>query len=66
MTEAEWLASTDVSAMYVFLRDTTTLSRTRPHGYRAVPRFAFSERKSRLFAVCASTRKRYDRINTKS
>jgi hypothetical protein len=51
MTEAEWLASTDVGKMYVFLRDTSVLFRTRWHGYRTVPRFAFSERKSRLFAV---------------
>jgi hypothetical protein len=56
MTEAEWLASNDVSAMYVFLRDTTTLFRTRWAGYRAVPRFAFSERKSRLFAVACCRR----------
>jgi hypothetical protein len=56
MTEAEWLASNDVAAMYVFLRDTTTLFRTRWHGPVAVPRFAFSERKSRLFAVACCRR----------
>jgi hypothetical protein len=56
MTEAEWLASNDVTAMYVFLRDTTTLFRTRWHGFRAVPRFAFGERKSRLFAVACCRR----------
>jgi hypothetical protein len=56
MTEAEWLPSTDVRRMYVFLRDTATLYRTRWHGYRAVPRFAFSERKSRLFAVACCRR----------
>jgi len=56
MTETEWLASTDVQAMYVFLRDTTTLFRTRWQGYRAVPHFAFSERKSRLFAVACCRR----------
>jgi hypothetical protein len=56
MTEAEWLASTDVAAMYVFLRDTTTLFRTRRHGHRSVPPFALSERKSRLFAVACCRR----------
>jgi hypothetical protein len=56
MTEAEWLASTDVSAMYVFLRDTTTLFKTRSQGDWVVPRFAFSERKSRLFAVACCRR----------
>jgi hypothetical protein len=56
MTEAEWLASTDVNKMYVFLRDTTALFRTRWQGYRAVPRFAFSDRKSRLFAVACCRR----------
>lgn len=56
MTEAEWLAATDVRAMYVFLRDATTLFRTRWQGYRSVPRYAFSERKSRLFAVACCRR----------
>jgi hypothetical protein len=56
MTEAEWRSSTDVQAMYVFLRDTTTLFKTRWQGYRAVPRFAFGERKSRLFAVACCRR----------
>jgi hypothetical protein len=56
VTEAEWLASTEAQAMYVFLRDTTALFRTRWQGYRAVPRFAFSERKSRLFAVACCRR----------
>jgi hypothetical protein len=56
MTETEWLASTDVSAQYVFLRDTTTLFRTRWQGYRTVPRFAVSERKLRLFAVACCRR----------
>jgi hypothetical protein len=56
MTEAEWLASTDVSAMYVFLRDATALFRTRWQGYRAVPRFAVSDRKLRLFAVACCRR----------
>jgi hypothetical protein len=56
MTEAEWLASRDVQAMYIFLRDATTLFKTRWQGYRAVPRFAFSERKSRLFAVACCRR----------
>src|SRR5262249_10915619 len=56
MTEAEWLASTDVRAMYVFLGDTTTLFRTRWQGYRAVPRFAPSQRKSRLVAVACCRR----------
>jgi hypothetical protein len=51
MQEAEWLTSTDSSKMYVFLRDTTVMVRTRWQGPRMVPRFAFSERKSRLFAV---------------
>jgi hypothetical protein len=56
MTEVEWLASSDVYAMHVFLRDTTTLFKTRWQGYRSVPRFAFSERKSRLFAVACCRR----------
>jgi hypothetical protein len=56
MKEAEWLASTDVGAMYTFLRDATTLFKTRWQGHRAVPRFAFSERKSRLFAVACCRR----------
>jgi hypothetical protein len=56
MTEAEWLALTDVQAMYVFLRETTTLFKTRWQGHRAVPRFAFSDRKSRLFAVACCRR----------
>jgi hypothetical protein len=56
MTEAEWLSSTNVQEMYVFLRDTTTLFRTRWQGHRAVPRFAFSERKSRLFAIACCRR----------
>jgi hypothetical protein len=56
MTEAEWLASRDVMAMYIFLRDSTTLFRTRWQGHRAVPRFAFSARKDRLFAVACCRR----------
>jgi len=56
MKEAEWLTSTDVREMYVALRDTTTLFKTRWQGCRAVPRFAFSERKSRLFAVACCRR----------
>jgi hypothetical protein len=56
MTEAEWLASTDVRAMYVFLGDTTALFRTRWQGYRSVPRFALDGRKSRLFAVACCRR----------
>ncbi len=56
MTEADWLTSTDVQGMYAFLRDTTTLFRTRWQGRRPVPRFAFSERKSRLFAVACAYR----------
>src|SRR5690242_13698093 len=59
MTEAEWLASTDVDMMCGFLHDAAALFRTRRQGYvaghlarhLAVPRLAFSERKSRLFAV---------------
>jgi hypothetical protein len=56
MTEAEWLASTDVRAMYVFLNDTTVLNRTRRQGYLSVLRFSLSERKSRLFAVACCRR----------
>jgi hypothetical protein len=56
MTEAEWLSSTDVQDMYVFLRDTTTLFRTRWQGHRPVLRYAFSERKSRLFATACCRR----------
>jgi hypothetical protein len=57
MTEAEWLASTDVLAMYVFLRDTTILLRRRGRqGHDRVPQFIFSERKSQLFAVAGCRR----------
>jgi hypothetical protein len=56
MTEAEWLAATDVNVIHIFLRDTTMLFRTRWQGPVIVPRFAFSERKSRLFAVACCLR----------
>jgi hypothetical protein len=56
MTEAEWLASTDVRAMYVFLGDIKALFRTRWQGYRAVPRLAVSHRKLCLFAVACCRR----------
>ena len=56
MTEAEWLAATDVNVIHIFLRDTTMLFRTRWQGPVIVPRFAFSERKSRLFAVACCRR----------
>ncbi len=56
MTEAEWLVATDVAKMYVFLRDTTTMLRMGRRGYPPVPSYAFSERKSRLFAVACCRR----------
>jgi hypothetical protein len=64
MKEAEWLASTDVDIMCGFLHDAAALFRTRRQGYvaghlarhLAVPRLAFSERKSRLFAVACCRR----------
>src|SRR4051812_48913808 len=56
MTEAEWLASAAVTAMYNFLRDATTQHRTRWQGWVSARRFRVSERKWSLFH-CACCRR---------
>ena len=56
MTEQEWQTSTDSSAMYQLMRESTTLIKTRWQGWVPVRRFRWSERRDRLFRAALVVR----------